>query len=672
VQGKAIYDIRLDFLTKSSINLTSWTMNVQLDMHIFVNHLFDPMRLILVGILVGLLLIAAASAQPSATYEDWQKANGGWIKVSNDHPYNTEPNFHNCPTQPDSSCRGLTTDWEHGVCINAVTFANSTVAASWTNPGAIVANDCGTQQSGYVVICPDVTEYWVPAGTYTLTEYLHVSEVNNDPLYVPCHNAWSLPSKTVVITPGQTVDFGDGSNLISSANTCTPGSYSCGTAVSKCRCTITAPSSVCSGSTDNTASVSSTSGATYTWSIINGTITAGTGTRTITWTAGKGGPAHLSVSVTSSSCSATCTKDVLVDAPNCNITAPSSVCSGSTDNTASVQDAGYGVTYDWSINGGSITAGAGTNEITWTAGKGGPAHLSVSVTSSSCSATCTKDVLVDAPNCNITAPSSVCSGSTDNTASVQDAGYGVTYDWSINGGSITAGAGTNEITWTAGDAGIAQISVTVTDSNGCSATCTKDVSVKAPPDCTITSASPVSSGSSNTASVQDAGYGVTYDWSINGGSITAGAGTNEITWTAGDTGMAQISVTVIDSYGCSATCTKEVTVTAQGYTPFSPTSNNPTGLPGSLQECETSLTSTSKVCGTWTLQGDQYYANWENGDIATLNVDSWGASGVVITRYEAGLSGRYEGQLNGNTIDNGKATWTWNGSTYIGTWNANW
>ena len=340
-----------------------------------------------------------------------------------------------------------------------------------------MANDCGAQQSGYVVSCPDVTEYWVPAGTYALTEYLHVSEVNNDPLYVPCHNAWSLPPKTVVITPGQTVDFGDGSNLISSANTCTPGSYSCGTAVSKCRCTITAPSSVCSGSTDNTASVSSTSGATYTWSIINGTITAGTGTRTITWTAGKGGPAHLSVSVTSSSCSKTCTKDVLVE-----------------------------------------------------------------------------------PSCTITASSSVCSGSTDNTASVEDAGYGATYDWSINGGSITAGTGANEITWTAGDAGTTQISVTVTDSNGCSTTCTKDVSVKAPPDCTITSASPVSSGSSNTASVQDAGTGATYDWSINGGSITAGTGANEITWTAGDAGTTQISVTVTDSNGCSTTCTKDVTV----------------------------------------------------------------------------------------------------------------
>ena len=260
-----------------------------------------------------------------------------------------------------------------------------------------MANDCGAQQSGYVVSCPDVTEYWVPAGTYALTEYLHVSEVNNDPLYVPCHNAWSLPPKTVVITPGQTVDFGDGSNLISSANTCTPGSYSCGTAVSKCRCTITAPSSVCSGSTDNTASVSSTSGATYTWSIINGTITAGTGTRTITWTAGKGGPAHLSVSVTSSSCSKTCTKDVLVE-PSCTITASSSVCSGSTDNTASVEDAGYGATYDWSINGGSITAGTGANEITWTAGDAGTTQISVTVTDSNgCSTTCTKDVTVATP-----------------------------------------------------------------------------------------------------------------------------------------------------------------------------------------------------------------------------------------------------------------------------------
>jgi hypothetical protein len=94
--------------------------------------------------------------------------------------------------------------------------------------------------------------------------------------------------------------------------------------------------------------------------------------------------------------------------------------------------------------------------------------------------------------------------------------------------------------------------------------------------------------------------------------------------------------------------------------------------PQTLHECENGV-----VCGTWTLQGNQYYANWENGATAILTVDSWGASGVVINRHDyggasAGLSARYEGQLNGNAIENGKITWTFEGSTHSGTWTANW
>jgi len=97
-------------------------------------------------------------------------------------------------------------------------------------------------------------------------------------------------------------------------------------------------------------------------------------------------------------------------------------------------------------------------------------------------------------------------------------------------------------------------------------------------------------------------------------------------------------------------------------------------VPYSLHECENGG---REICGTWTLQGNQYYANWENGATATLTVDSWGASGVVINRHDyggtsAGLSARYEGQLNGNAIENGKFTWTFEGSTHSGTWKANW
>ena len=81
------------------------------------------------------------------------------------------------------------------------------------------------------------------------------------------------------------------------------------------------------------------------------------------------------------------------------------------------------------------------------------------------------------PNATITAPSLVISGSTSNSASVASAGTGATYNWSISGGTITAGSGTNAITFTAGSAGTLMLSVTVTTSAGCSDTKTAGVSV---------------------------------------------------------------------------------------------------------------------------------------------------------------------------------------------------
>jgi hypothetical protein len=68
--------------------------------------------------------------------------------------------------------------------------------------------------------------------------------------------------------------------------------------------TITAPSAVCSGSTGNTASVANAgSGATYAWSITNGTITGGQGTTQLTWTAGTASPVTLNIKVTNGAAS---------------------------------------------------------------------------------------------------------------------------------------------------------------------------------------------------------------------------------------------------------------------------------------------------------------------------------------------------------------------------------
>ena len=65
---------------------------------------------------------------------------------------------------------------------------------------------------------------------------------------------------------------------------------------------VTAPASVGSGTSGHVASVASIAGATYNWSITNGTITAGQGTNQVTFTAGSGGPVSLSVNALVGSC----------------------------------------------------------------------------------------------------------------------------------------------------------------------------------------------------------------------------------------------------------------------------------------------------------------------------------------------------------------------------------
>jgi len=63
--------------------------------------------------------------------------------------------------------------------------------------------------------------------------------------------------------------------------------------------TITAPASVTTGSTGNVASVANAgAGATYAWSITNGTITGGNNTPSITFTAGPAPPGTLTLNVT--------------------------------------------------------------------------------------------------------------------------------------------------------------------------------------------------------------------------------------------------------------------------------------------------------------------------------------------------------------------------------------
>lgn len=417
---------------------------------------------------------------------------------------------------------------------------------------------------------------------------------------------------------------------------------------------ITGTSSVCAGTTGGGYSIVAVSGAdSYEWTVPAGaTIASGQGTTSITVDFGSasGNVAVLPKNDCGSGTIAVLAVTVL-PVPNSTISAASSVCPNSTGNIASVPDAGAGAAYGWTITGGSITAGQGTDSITYTAGASGSVELGCAVTNSAgCfSNASSATVMISAeptttagnggpycvgqtialtasgdpgdtyswtgpdsfassdqnptipnvtaanageytvtrttacgtsapagttvtinpiPSSAITAASPVCGNSTGNTASVPDAGGGASYGWTITGGSITAGQGTDSITYTAGASGTVQLGCTVTNSSGCYSNASgTTVTINDQPSSVITAASSVLAGSTgHTASVPDAGLGATYLWTIGGGTITDGQGTDSITYTAGAAGTLTLGCTVTANTGCSSVGSANVTVTS----PFTP------------------------------------------------------------------------------------------------------
>ncbi len=266
------------------------------------------------------------------------------------------------------------------------------------------------------------------------------------------------------------------------------------------------------------------------------------------------------------------------------ITAPATVSAGATGLTASVP-VQAGDSYAWTISGGTITAGGATNQITFTAGASGAVTLGCVVTnaagasSSKASATCTIVGLPTTPV--ITAPANVTAGATGLTASVP-AQAGDAYTWTITGGAITAGAGTSQITFSAGTSGTVQLACVVTNTAGTasspgSASCTI---LSAPGTPVITAPANVTAGATGLTASVPAQAGSTYAWTISGGAITAGAGTIQITFSAGTSGKVLLTCTVTNAAGTASlpgttSCTDRLAPRSRRSSPLRPTSPLP-------------------------------------------------------------------------------------------------
>ncbi|HEX8904437.1 MAG TPA: hypothetical protein VF771_06330, partial [Longimicrobiaceae bacterium] len=75
--------------------------------------------------------------------------------------------------------------------------------------------------------------------------------------------------------------------------------------------------------------------------------------------------------------------------------------------------------------------------------------------------------------------------------------------------------------------------------------------------------------------------------------------------------------------------------------------------------------------------GNSYVADWLQGSHAIIAVNVFTADSVRFTRDDpsgtsTGMHAVYRGVRQGNTVQNGVVTWTQNGFSFSGFWQASW
>lgn len=145
--------------------------------------------------------------------DSWYRANGGWFVIENqslrsDLPY--------------PGCRNLPRALYVKVCIQQANPSDPGLSYLLPADNLLALgprNDFGTPYRPL--------KTWLPAGTYRVVHYVFMSEINTDPMYVPCFGWWVKPPQVINLQAGQTVTFEpfsehDGTYMTSfNLNTCT-------------------------------------------------------------------------------------------------------------------------------------------------------------------------------------------------------------------------------------------------------------------------------------------------------------------------------------------------------------------------------------------------------------------------------------------------------------------
>ena len=438
---------------------------------------------------------------------------------------------------------GYTYDWVPGTPTGDGTTSVTGLSAGTYTVTATDANGCTKTQS-FTITAP-------PALSFTAASQTNIScfggSNGSASVNVP---TGGTPFYTYDWTPG--TPTGDGTTSISGVSA---GTWTCTvTDANGCTAsqsfTITEPTQLvasaisqnnvsCNSGTNGSATVGvtgGTAGYTYSWSPSGGTASTASGLAAGTYT----------VTVTdANACQATqiftiTEPDALVPSEDSHTDVS---CNGGTNGSATVAvTGGTGTyTYSWSPSGGTSAMATGLAAGTYT----------VTVTdANSCQAT--QNFTITQPTPVVATPVAqtnvACNGQSTGSASITASGgtAGYTYSWSPSGGTADTATGLQAGTYT----------VTVTDTNGCTANQSFTITE---PDALVVSVGSqnnvsCNSGSNGSATVAVTGgaTGYTYEW-------TPGNPTGDGTATISGISAGTYSVTVTDANACQATQTFTIT-----------------------------------------------------------------------------------------------------------------
>ncbi|MCP3902959.1 MAG: PKD domain-containing protein [Planctomycetes bacterium] len=341
-------------------------------------------------------------------------------------------------------------------------------------------------------------------------------------------------------------------------------------------CDITGPSARCQGTSGVYAGPAGM--ASYQWSTIGGcgTIVGSPTNPTVTIGFSTAGTCTVQLTIVDTNgCTNTCTFPVTVNpTPVCTIIGPPVACLG--DEICFTGPPGM-ASYAWSAIGGCGVIVGPANAQTMCIQLTTPGSCTIELTivdTNGCTNTCTLPLTVNPPpDCNINGPAVRCQ---DATGTYTGPAGMASYQWSTIGGCGTIiGSPTNpSVQIQFPTVGTCTVQLTIVDTNGCLNTCTFPVTVTPPPVCTING--PAARCQDATGTYTGPAGMASYAWSTIGGCGTIiGLPTNQSVQIQFPTvGICTVQLTIVDTNGCTSTCTFPVTVTP----PPACTINGPTSL----------------------------------------------------------------------------------------------